>query len=281
MTKERINFKRRINEAWMPSFLVQKDFWEDDTYIPIIRPNQQCNTKEIVGSPYTTSGSTSNNHHAFSNYLNRNLLPSGVKVEGKEEIPCVEPYTIDLPMDICGMDERVPQNASKYGMHGFCYDYVLVQKLHNINRVVQKAKHFHCVLAPNFSVPMDGFRCEAIEAIRYNRVATIYLQQNGIPTIQTVSLTSVKFFDIAYDGLAPNCPIAFENMCVKNDPQQKYLFRLAVDKLIELKSPTVLVVVGNHLDFDPQIPVVYYESRIQKLRRHGYNKKVRLPRSLH
>lgn len=194
-----------------------------------------------------------------------------LRVEGKEEMPCVEPYMIDLPLDVYGMDERTPSDACKYGMHGFCYDYVLTQRCRDMERVAQKARRYHCALAPNFSVPMDGYRCEAVEAIRHNHVATIYLQQRGVPTIQTVSLTSAKFFDIAYDGLASNCPVAFENMCVKHDRQEEYLFRLAVEKLIERKAPTVLVVVGYHLDFNPQIPVVYYESRIQKLRRHGYS----------
>lgn len=262
------------DKARMPSLIIQKDLWGNNEYIPICHTfaPQWDDTETLTPAPVYTGESTSGEPSKFSTYLNRHLLPDGIGVEGREEIPCVEPYTFSLPEDISGMDESTPKNSSRYGLHGFCYDYVLTQKFRNMNRLVEKASHFHCAFAPNFSIPLDGLRCEAIEAVRRNRVATIHLQQKGIPTVQTVSLTSAKFFDIAYAGLAPNCPIAFENMCVIRDRQQKYLFRMAVDKLLELKSPTILVVVGYHLDFDPQIPVVYYESRIQKLRRHGYNK---------
>lgn len=264
------NIESRI---WTPELFEQENLWGEKEYLPVWYPAPQWESgRTSASSPAYTSDSTIREPSKFAIYLNRHLLPYNVRVEGKEEIPCVEPYTMNLPLDISGMDERTPKNAYEYGMHGFCHDYVLTQKWHNPERILQKAQHFHCALAPNFSVPMDAYRCEAIEAIRRNRVLTIYLQQNGIPTIQTVSLTSAKFFDIAYDGLAANCPVAFENMCVMRDRQEKYLFRLAVEELIDRKLPTVLVVVGYHLDFDPQIPVVYYESRIQKLRRHGYNK---------
>lgn len=262
------------NGVWKPSLIIQKDLWGEDKYLPIHHASapqwELAETSSLRAAFESETASCSPSK--FSTYLNRHLLPDRIKIEGKEEIPCVEPYKISLPQDISAMDERIPKNASIYGMHGFCYDHILMRKWHNMGRLVEKARHFHCAFAPNFSVPMDGLRCEAIEAVRCNRVATIYLQQKGIPTIQTVSLTSAKFFDIAYAGLAPNSPVAFENICVKRDRQLTYLFRLAVEKLIELKTPTMLVVVGNHLDFEPQIPVVYYESRIQKLRRHGYSK---------
>jgi len=266
--------KVQKSKAWKPSLMIQKDLWGNDEYVPIFHSpvSEWTATGTLTSASVYTECVTSYKPSNFSTYLNRHLLPKDVRVEGAEEIPCVEPYTISLPEDISGVDERIPSNAYKCGMHGFCYDHVLMQKWHNMGRVVKKAKHYHCAIAPNFSVPMDAHRCEAVEAIRYNRVSTIFLQHSGIPTIQSVSLTSAKFFDIAYDGLASNCPVAFENICTMRNPQQKYLFRLAVKELIEKKSPTVLVVVGNHLDFDPQVPVVYYESRIQKLRRHGYSK---------
>lgn len=262
------------SEKGTPSLITQTNLWGVNESLPASHrsaPRWDATRTPLPSSAYA-GDVTSREPSKFSTYLNRHMLPDDIRVEGKDEIPCVEPYTFDLPSDIRGMDERIPSDAYKYGMHGFCHDYVLTQRCRNMRRVAQKARRYHCAFAPNFTVPMDGYRCEAVEAIRHNRVSTIYLQQSGVPTIQTVSLTSAKFFEIAYDGLAPHCPVAFENMCVRRGRQERHLFRLAVERLVERKNPTVLVVVGYHLDFDPQVPVVYYESRIQKLRRHGYNK---------
>lgn len=154
------------------------------------------------------------------------------QVEGVEEILCVQPCRGELPDDISGVDERAPHDASRIGLHGFCDDRVLAQKKRNPMRVAQKAKHYLCAFGPNFSVFMDGHRCDAIEAIHGNRKMKLFPQLMGIPTIQTVSLTSARFLDIALASLAPNCPVAFENMCAIRDTQEAYLLILLSAKRV-------------------------------------------------
>jgi hypothetical protein len=156
---------------------------------------------------------------------------------------------------------------------GFCYDHVLMQKFRSFDKSVQKAQHFYCAIGWNFSVLLDAKRCEAIEAVRLNRYATLGLQLHGIPTIQCHSISSCRFYDFIHDGLAPNCPVAIGNRLTLHDPDILRLQRLGIEELIKRKSPTVLIVVGNYLDFDPGIPVVYYKSRIQKFRDHDYRQK--------
>jgi|GEM_PF-2532668 len=262
---------------WAPPLIKQADFWGNINYLPITRKKQLSTTT----LPQYDVSYTSSTEYRFGNYMNKKYLPIEYLVEGVEEIPCVQPFTIDLPQDIVGIDERIPDDCSKIGVHGFCYDRVLWQKWNNLGRTINKAQQYYCAFGPQFSVLIDGSRCEAVEAIRMNRVATLAMQSQGIPTIPTVSFTSARYFDIAYDGLPSNCPIAFGNMCVLKDPNLARLYRMGVEQLIGRKNPTVLVVVGNRLNFDPGIPVVYYKSRIQKLRDHEYNKEKRLSRSLH
>jgi len=260
--------KIKIKEGWTPSYIKQADFWGNIDYYPVMRNTQSSMTVMPLYEEHVSSSI----EHRFGNYMNKRFLPPNVQIEGIEEFPCVQPFTIDLPLDISGIDERIPSNCKQMGVHGFCSDRVLWQKWNNLNRSINKAKHYYCAFGLQFSVLLDGSRCEAVEAIRMNRVATLAMQHCGIPTIPTVSFTSARFFDIAYDGLPTNSPIAFENMCVLKNPQKLRLYRLGVERLIEKKSPTVLVVVGERLNFDPGIPVVYYKSRIQKLRNHEYSK---------
>jgi len=256
------------NIIWTPPTIKQADLWGNIEHIPITRKGQFTLTE----SPSFDGYYSSSTEDRFGNYMNKKYLPSEYQVEGMEEFPCVQPFTIDLPQDIAGIDERIPDDCSKIGVHGFCKDGILWQKWNNLGRTIKKAKHYYCAFGPQFSVLIDGRRCEAVEAIRMNRVATLAMQSQGIPTIPTVSLTSANFFDIAYDGLPSNSPIAFENMCRLKDPNLSRLYRMGVEQLLERKNPTVLVVVGNRLDFDLDIPVVYYKSRIQRLRDHDYSK---------
>lgn len=96
---------------------------------------------------------------------------------------------------------------------------------------------------------------------------TVALQQSGVPTIQTSSFGGVNSFSYVFDGLTDNAPTAIEHNCTTNDRDKRRLFRLGVEALIERKRPNPLIVVGFPLDFDPEVEVVYYDCRIQKLRR--------------
>lgn len=207
-------------------------------------------------------------------YLNKDYVRDGARVEGIEEFPCLDPYKLErgLPRDIIGMDERTPRNCAELGLHGFCYDDVLDMRFKNMSRLAQKARNFYCAFSLHYSILLDSRRCEVVEAIRRHRYATRFLQDCGIPTIQTVPLGSASYFDILFDGLAPNSVSAIENICQNRDKQLESLLRKGIERFIELKSPTMLVVYGNDLNFSPGIPVIYYQSRIQKLRSNFYGK---------
>ena len=257
------NFRVPTSSNWCPPLITQTDLFGNVSYMPITsksKENRNISLKDKIIK----------DRKIFD--PNKHLIPADWRTEGIEEFPCLLPFMSDLPQDISGVDERIPANSQQLGLHGFCHDYVLNQKYNNINRLIQKARSFHCAFGLQFTVPLDGWRCDAVDAIRKNRISTLIFQLSGIPTIQTVSITNANFYGFAYDGLASNTVTAIENMCVMKASQQKKLFRMGIEELLLRKSPTLLVVIGNHLDFPVGIPVVYFKSRIQKLRDHDYNK---------
>lgn len=256
--------------TWSPPIVEQHTLWGTSEYIPIVVPSDRQELPVVLDP--TTTKSLSRLERAKANYLYSNLIPRDYRVEGKEELPCVLPYTGPLPMDVRGMDENVKGESAKLGMHGFCYDHVLMGKLNRFAALVKKARKYLCAFGMNFSAMLDAKRYEVVTALWLNRISTLALQLAGIPTIQTHALCSCRFFDISHDGLAPNCPVAIGNRLDISDPSLLKLQRLGIEELIKRKHPTVLIVVGNHLNFDPGIPVVYYKSRIQRLRNHEYNR---------
>lgn len=256
-------------KVWIPPLVKQVNLWGDIEYFPVYGTQHSRMTQAI----FNPTREESRLKRLKESYLGCNIIPRDWTVEGKEELPRLLPYTNPLPQDLIGIDERIPKDCSLMAVDGFCYDHVLMQKYRNFEMSAQKAKHFYCAIGWNFSVPLDARRCEAIEAIRLNRFATLGLQLRGIPTIQCHSISSRRFYNFIHDGLAPNCPVAIGNRLTMHDPDLLQLQRLGIEELIKRKSPTVLIVVGNYLNFDPGIPVVYYKSRIQKLRDHDYRQR--------
>lgn len=257
------------DKIWLPPLVKQEGLWGELNFLPITTPQDSIMLRQV----FHPNRELNKLKRQKKNYLGCNLIPRDWKVEGKYEMPCLLPYTSSLPQDVVGIDERVPRDSSLLAVDGFCYDHVLMQKFRNFESAISKAKRFHCALGWNFSVLLDAKRCEAVEAIRLNRYATLGLQLRGIPTIQCHSLVCARFYDIAHDGLAPNCPVAIGNRLTMRDAELIYLQRMGIEELIRRKSPTVLIVVGNRLTFNPGIPVVYYKSRIQKLRDNDYRQK--------
>jgi hypothetical protein len=254
------------NKIWAPPLLEQKGLWGEHHYLPIPAPQDMLMQRQLF-NPVKESSKLNKKKKSF---LGCNLIPRDWKIEGKEELPCLLPYTGPFPQDVVGIDERIPKISINYAVDGFCYDHILMQKTRNFENAVSKAKKFLCAFGWNFSVPLDAKKCEALEAIRLNRYTTLGLQLRGVPTIQCHSLCNARFYDFAHDGLAPNCPVVIGNRLTLRDQDLLYLQQMGIEELIRRKSPTVLIVVGNRLAFDPGIPVVYYKSRIQKLRDHDY-----------
>lgn len=249
--------------------ITEENLWGELTYTPV-RP---------IAEHYEVTPTTSINLAGLEmrekkkrKYLGKHCIPYGWPTEGIEEFPVVRPYEGQLPLDVKGYDERKPTDCSTYALHGFCYDSTLETFYRNPDRLIDKAAGYLCAIGPDFSVLLDGNRCDNVEAIRRNRYMTVMLQTSGIPTIQSASWGSVDSFNYVYDGLSSYSPTAIEHNIGATNLQRNRIFRLGVEELIKRKHPTVLLVVGFPLGFNPGVPVVYYKSRIQKLRNHEFGK---------
>ena len=200
-------------------------------------------------------------------YLNKHFLPLGWKSEGVEEFPINLPYTGPLPENIVGTARKHQGYHPHTGLHNFTYDHLNERWWYDIESFVKIASHYGCVLGLDFSPLINARRCEVVEAIRRNRTFTAALQASGLNVIQSASFGHPNHNKFVFDGLAPNAPVAIEHIRTSSDLKQRKYFRLGVEALVEQKHPSILLVYGFPLDFDPGVPVKYYECHIQKLRR--------------
>ena len=201
-----------------------------------------------------------------SKYLNKHYLPIGWAIEGIEEFPINLPYNGPLPEFLVGTGVKHSGFHQTTGLHNFAYDYINERWWNNIEGFAKIADHYLCALGLDFSPLVNGRRCEVVEAIRRNRTFTASMQASGYNMIQTASFGHPKHNKFVFDGLAPNAPVAIEHIRNSTDFKQKKFFRLGVETLVEQKNPSILLVVGFPLDFDPGVPVKYYPCHIQKLR---------------
>lgn len=253
-----------------PLVIPQYDLWGNVTYVPAALHSKNATVRPIKPLAQENLSQVEGLKRKKLRYLNKHYIPADWPVEGVEEFPCLLQYNGILPKDVVGVNDSMPRDCSQLGLHGFCYDHVLFPYWLRIENLINKAKHFLCAFGPDFSVLVDGRRCDTVEALRRNRIMTLSMQLSGINTIQTYTFGNADSFEISIDGLASNCPTAVEHNVSDRDPARQCLFRLAIKELVRRKNPNILIVFGFDIGFDPGIPVVYYKTRIQKMReRYG------------
>lgn len=196
--------------------------------------------------------------------LNLHLL-SNFKTEGHEQMPKINPYNGSLPVDLIPFSDR-NHSLYSYGIHCYLYDYNFELTWNNPQKVLHCLQKFHSVIAPDFSIFVDLPRAINVWNIYRNRWVSCFWQSHCIDVIPSASWGNVDSFDYCFDGLPERSIIAIGHPVIGKDKSYRRLFRLGVEKLIEKKEPTKLIVYGNRLDFDPGVEIHYYESKIQKLR---------------
>lgn len=186
--------------------------------------------------------------------------------EGKEDMPLVKAYNGPLPEDLISFADRNKQQYS-LGVHCFLYDYKIEPTWSTPSLSVPCLQKYACVIAPDFSIFVDQPRAINVWNIYRNRWVSSYWQSNNITVIPSASWGSVDSFDYCFDGLPENSIIAIGHVAVGKDEDFKKLYRLGVKSLIDKKHPTRLLVYGAPLEFSPAVDVVYYEGKIQRLRK--------------
>lgn len=186
--------------------------------------------------------------------------------EGKEDMPLLNPYNGKLPDDLISFTER---NKKLYhlGIHCYLYDYKIEPSWHAPSLVIPCLKRYTCVIAPDFSLFVDMPRAINVWNVYRNRWVSSFWQKEGVKLIPSASWGNADSFDYCFDGLPENSTIAIGHVAIGKDKDAQRLYRLGVEALIDNKHPTRLVVYGAPLNFMPEVEVVYYEGKIQKLRK--------------
>lgn len=221
-------------------------------------------TNLILNECYLDS---SDNHKRKMRIINKHLLPSDTPVEGRFQLPVVNPYIGDIPDVFIPYNEKVNFQSLYQGVYCHIDDFRFISIWNRPIEALSKVKRYMVAVAPDFTLWVDGNVCDNIEQLRHSRIIQRFWQNNGVATIQNASWGNAESCDTyAFDGLADNSWTAIGHQRIGNRCEQR-LFRYAIKKLIERKHPKGLLVFGAPLDFNPGVPVITKPSFITKLRK--------------
>lgn len=173
----------------------------------------------------------------------------------------------NLDFDLFSYSDRNKHHDRPWGIHFFQYDNKFIRAITDGLETTTRAIYgCEAVFGPDCSLYVDAPEFINKMNIWRNRFATAYWQYCGYKTIQTASWADANSLKYSFEGLAEHSVTAVCGIGHDFCKSAKHLWRYAVEKLIEMKSPTQLIIYGGKRDIllDIGVPIVYIEDFITK-----------------
>lgn len=249
---------------------IQEQFlWEDmNDMLPSIRTNDVV--KPISMRERAVSyGVNPRNAFVLNPYFHGTYYTEGI-----EEVPLMRADTGPLPDELIGFNEMSkPQNISqRNAVHFYLYDDLILRYYRNPEKYFATLKEYGCIIGLDLSVFYDLPRGINIANIIICRYVGCSLQERGLRVIPSYSWGNLDSLRYCYLGIPKRSNVAISNAVIGKHKEDRLLTELAIERLIKEKHPLRLLVYGFPLEFDPGVPVKYYNSKIQTLRKYGKNK---------
>lgn len=129
-------------------------------------------------------------------------------------------------------------------LHFYVHDKLFQDFIADVESYLPLLSQYDGVITPDCSLAIGQLDYLQMTNTYFNRSVGVFLQQNGIPVIPTVRWSDESSFRYCFNGLPEHSILAVSTHgCIKSR-EQKAMFRKGLVKMIELLSPTDVIVYG-------------------------------------
>ena len=184
------------------------------------------------------------------------------RVAGFYQMPMLE--RIDyVPDDLIGFNYAMTSKQYEAGIHFYIDDYQFERIWGQPYSYLDTLRQYDCILTPDFSLYMDMPMAMKIWNVYRSRLIGQICQDNGICVIPTVSWAEEDTFQFAFDGIPTHSTISVSTIGVKKDKEAMQVWKVGMDKAIEILKPKNILVYGGEVDYNfGDINVKFYENKV-------------------
>ena len=196
------------------------------------------------------------------------ILLGDYEQEGALYVPKANAMNTTLPPRFVSCDEARSMDDPMAGVHHFVYDYRLSPVYRNPLPYIKRYSHFSCTLGVDFSmfIEEDAIPISLMNMIK-NRYMTCAFQKYGLNAIPTFSFGHPALEPYWYDGIPEYSQVAICNVIIGKTQTERDLRQYAIEGLVRQKHPTMLIVYGRPLTFDPGVEVRFYEGKLSQIKK--------------
>lgn len=181
------------------------------------------------------------------------------RTEGPYNIPTLEP-TDHIPNGLVGFDKFLPSKEYKLGVHFYLYDYQFERIWNSPYEYFDKLRKFDCVIQPDFSIYTDMPAAMQIWNHYRNHLLGQMMQDYGITVIPNLMWGLEPTFEWCFDGLPKNSVLSVETVGCTRAKEDRELWHKAMDKALELLTPTTILLYGSDIGYNFPCPVVNIQN---------------------
>ena len=200
-------------------------------------------------------------------------LAYNMRFTEEHHFPDLSAYDPDsLDFELLSFKDRNKHKEGKWAVHFFQHDHTFIKAITDrLEATTSTLIDCDVLFAPDCSLYVDAPVFINMQNVYRSRFAAAYWQSLGFNVIQTASWGDANSFKYCFEGLAEHSITAICGIGHDYCLQANHLWHYAVQRLIEEKSPTKLIVYGGKQDELPNlgIPVYFFEDYITKHFRYG------------
>ncbi len=171
----------------------------------------------------------------------------GMSFSLENEMPQLSAYNKTTDFVMIPYDKRKRHSGHGEAVHFFIRDSLFSDSIwKNLERTTYSLRKFDVLFAPDYSLYADApSKMLTLWNIYRSRFVALYWQLNGYDVIPTASWGNADSLRFCFEGLPTQSVIAVCGIGHSFCSPAKRLWNYAVDKLIEEKQPSTLIVYGG------------------------------------
>lgn len=200
-------------------------------------------------------------------------LTEGSALVGTPGIPMlVDMHNTEVPSDIVPFEKcHREKNRRKY-VHFYMHDKGFANVLTSTKRYVDLFRTYDGVITPDCTMLVGQAQCLLQTNTYFNRAVGVYLQKQGIPVIPNIRWSDESSFEYCFLGVPRYTIVSVSTHGCIRSAEQKKLFRIGLQAMIDELAPTDVLVHGYMPDsvfspFDGLTRFHRYPSQFE--RTHG------------
>lgn len=200
-------------------------------------------------------------------------LTEGSALVGTPGIPMlVDMHNTEVPSDIVPFEKcHREKNRRKY-VHFYMHDKGFANVLTSTKRYADLFRTYDGVITPDCTMLVGQAQCLLQTNTYFNRAVGVYLQKQGIPVIPNIRWSDESSFEYCFLGVPRHTIVSVSTHGCIRSAEQKKLFRIGLQAMIDELAPTDVLVHGHMPDsvfspFDGLTMFHRYPSQFE--RTHG------------